>query len=198
MFQTGVRHSRCFYCSEAFEVSLDHTLFCSHVCKARYSRESDTKCFYCGDIASERDHIIPHSLSGKNKRIWTVDWVGSCGECNRFMGSASPFSLTDRIQIVIAKITRKYKLADPDPDWDEYDLRGMSKMFKDKIKADAQLRRRAEGRLVFLKARLSDLCAIADEMTCLGDVDEESPEPETQEGHSAARVCGVSEYHIGE
>ena len=157
MQSAGNRISTCFLCDKAFEVTASRPLFCGEDCKELYARMNQSKCFYCGDIATDRDHVVPHALSGRNRRIWTLDWVHCCRECNRFMGAEAPYSMTERVRIVIGKISKKYKLDQPDPDWDEHDLEGMSRQFVAKIKADARNRTYAEGRIVMLKARLSDL-----------------------------------------
>jgi hypothetical protein len=154
---TGDCKSKCFLCEEEFVISSERSLFCSNLCKKRYDRAHRSTCFYCGDMADTREHLLPHSISGRNRRIWALDWVSACRECNSYMGSNSPFSLTDRVRRIIQKVTKKYRLNDPNPDWDESDLEEMSDMFRRQIIAEAAIRRLAEGRIVMLKARLFDL-----------------------------------------
>lgn len=153
MIHTGISKA-CMYCEKQFQSSNVRRIFCSDVCKTRYSRENRS-CFYCGDIAGTRDHLFPHSSSSKRNqaREWKVDWVNSCQECNSYLGKEVAYSFYDRIMYLHDKFKKKKKLHKGFVEWDEDELEEVSEELKQYIWNKQQQRWKDERRLSHIRLR---------------------------------------------
>jgi hypothetical protein len=64
-------------------------------------------CIYCGQWASQRDHLIPEPWSGPTVRT-NVATVPSCRECNTLIGDYLTFSITKRRAYAHEKLRERY------------------------------------------------------------------------------------------
>ena len=64
-------------------------------------------CTYCGDLATDRDHVIPLAWYGGTRVFRNKEIVPACKECNRSILKDRPyFTVEDRCEYV-AKMLRK-------------------------------------------------------------------------------------------
>jgi 5-methylcytosine-specific restriction endonuclease McrA len=87
---------------------LDHADMVDHF-------RSQCMCVYCGEPATDREHVIPRSLGG----FWTVP---ACKDCNALAGASLQPSLADRRRHIAAKLRRKYAKVLRMPEWDREEL----------------------------------------------------------------------------
>lgn len=151
----------CFYCETKFNSSLERRLFCSDICQTRYNRESHYKCFYCGELASDRDHVFPHSASSMgDRRFEGKEIVWACSDCNTRLGNHAAFWLDTRIAYLLRKIRKKYKLDKPALDWDEDELAELSYTLRSGIAGRQRQRHIAEVRAAHIEKRLRQVIAL--------------------------------------
>ena len=66
-------------------------------------------CVYCGELATDKDHLLPRHWSGDSDRA-RVPVVPSCAECNRnFLRDTYEPDILSRRKICQDKIKNKYK-----------------------------------------------------------------------------------------
>ena len=163
---TGERR-KCYYCAEKFNATVQWQLFCGNVCKERWNRENFDCCFYCGDIATERDHILPVAIRGGPRLFQNQETVRSCRECNSLLGSTKLSSVAERYDWLIRKYEKRYALDKPIPKWDVDELMEMGRNLRTSI-LEAQLKReRGEHKMVWLQVKKLELAKM------LSDDDEE-------------------------
>lgn len=154
---------RCFYCAEKFSPTSEWQVFCSNKCKDHWNKENFDSCFYCGDIATDRDHILPASSRGPVRRFSGQETVRACRECNVVLGPKIFLSIFDRIDYLIRTYRKRYKLNKPTVHWDEDELEEIGHTLASKIKKDISKRERGENKIVFLRARKLELVSFDDE-----------------------------------
>src|SRR5690348_17255126 len=114
-------YRNCLFCDNRFAAKLERRLFCSDVCRVRYNREERLRCFYCGELATTRDHIFPQRFRAV-KGFEGQETVNCCRECNSLMGPSEPLSAENRIRVLLAALVRKYKLDRPVPEWEDEEI----------------------------------------------------------------------------
>lgn len=113
----------CAYCGESFVGHRASATYCSASCRVRASRDRQFLCWYCGDRGSQRDHVVPHSLTGDKVRRWSgVDWVECCAECNRILGANLFQTMEERIVYLSGRFRRKHRLTLGRVEWDEVEI----------------------------------------------------------------------------
>lgn len=68
-------------------------------------------CYYCADIATCEDHVIPHSLlhrKGMRRQGWEIDTLPSCRECNQVLASRVTDTLAERKAHLAREIRKRY------------------------------------------------------------------------------------------
>ena len=166
--------SECKYCSKTFTAKTYRKIFCSDRCKVAYNRESRGSCFYCGQMASTRDHVTPHSTMGLKHRKWSgIDYVNCCKECNTLLGASHPYSMIDRIEHLIEKFTKKHKLHKPIVQWDEDELAEVSTSMAKSIRAHVKAWNAKHERLTHMRLRRLYVYRI--------ETDDDDADPEDEE-----------------
>ncbi len=142
----------CQYCTKRFTTSVTKRLFCSDKCRLRYYRENALTCYYCGELADNKDHIFPQKYgNGKG------DTVLACSDCNGRMNAAGPTSIDQRILKLIDSIERKYELHKPVPEWDDDEIDELGRSLKMRVKGMIQRRQKAIERVLHIKLRLAEI-----------------------------------------
>ncbi len=72
-------------------------------------------CVYCGEHATDREHVVPKSLGGS----WTVP---SCRECNSLIGASLQPSLSERRKVIARKVKARYRKVLRVPEWDREEV----------------------------------------------------------------------------
>lgn len=113
----------CGYCGKTFTARRASAVYCSDSCRVRASRDRRYLCWYCGDHATQRDHVIPHSLVGEKVRRWAgVDLVECCPECNSLLGTNLFQTMAQRCAFLAVKLRKKHRLASGRVEWSEEEL----------------------------------------------------------------------------
>ena len=144
----------CLYCDKRFEIVHTRRLFCSDKCKTRYHREEKNACFYCGELATDRDHLLPASLDASGRVQNGRDTVLSCRECNSILNNYAPLSVEARIIHLRDKLRKKYKLHKRMPEWDDDELQEMGNGLLSHIQSKVLERQRAMQRVENVSATL--------------------------------------------
>ena len=88
----------------------------------------ETTCTYCGQRATTLDHVVPviytQSAPRKRKRpsYSREKVVPACAECNSLLSSIGYFSISERANYLIGRISRRHKKTLSMPSWTEDDL----------------------------------------------------------------------------
>jgi hypothetical protein len=146
----------CLFCGDRFEYKLQRKVFCSDICRVRYNREENLRCFYCGDLADTRDHVYPHSLQGGAK-FEGVETVNACRECNSMLGVKASIWIEERFTYLIDKTVRKYQLNKLIPEWSDAELNGLGKSLRQRIAGKIKQRQRALERVMHMKLQLQQI-----------------------------------------
>ena len=147
----------CIYCGTRFLVKTNRRIFCSDKCKTRYNREERLTCFYCGDLASTRDHITPQSVcSDYGKKFAGVEVVNCCRECNALLGANFPFNMLERMNYLSRRIVNKYKLNKPIPEWSDEEIKELDGNLRKSVRAKIRERQRAIERKLNLDVRIKE------------------------------------------
>lgn len=151
----------CFYCASQFEATMQRRVFCSEICQLRYNRENRFKCFYCGDLATDRDHVFPHSATSMaDRRFEGQEIVMACGECNRLLGDRAALWLETRLGYLIKSLTKRYKLNRPMPEWDAEEVQELGYSLRTAVLCGLTARKRAETRVANVHNRLRQLSSL--------------------------------------
>lgn len=142
----------CHNCGTRFTTSSSRRLFCSDKCKVRYHREHSLTCFYCGDLADSKDHILPQVDGGANGET-----VLSCRDCNVRMGARGALSIDQRLSLLIESLERKFQLTKPIPEWDDEELEELGHSLRSRIKSAIHQRQNALERVIHIRARLREI-----------------------------------------
>ncbi len=138
----------CNYCGGRFSTDVLRRVFCSDKCKVRYHRENRLTCFFCGEIATGLEHIVPQVyMDGAG------DTVPACQECNSTMCHLAPESVEQRIQHLYRTYVRKYQLDKRIPEWDDAEMAELGPTLRSAISYKMNIRQRALERCVFIRAR---------------------------------------------
>lgn len=140
----------CLYCSSRFMAKLDRRLFCSDACRARHNRETHLTCFYCGEVATSKEHIYPQSI----KRHGNNETVRACHECNQLAGVLAPFDIEERVQYLIGKLSTRYRLNKRIAEWDDEEIMELGPKLKSMVQAKILARQRAANRVLYMEGVL--------------------------------------------
>lgn len=165
----------CLFCSERFDAKLARKLFCSDVCRVRYNREAKLRCFYCGELATTRDHVFPHAArTNGSKRVFAgQETVNACRECNSLMGARNSHYVEDRIQDLISSLMKRYQLDKAIPDWDDDELDELGRGLRQSISSQIHRRQRAIERVIYARE-------VWRRVVLAAEVDEELNRPQTR------------------
>ncbi len=107
--------------------------------------EPNSACFYCGEIATSADHVVPMSWA---RVVFTKQWlVPACGECNSILGNRELWDPEDRLGFVRKKLQKKYRKVLKAPVWDEEDLSELGPTLQAGVRGRQALREAVERRL---------------------------------------------------
>lgn len=137
---------KCLTCGDEFVTNHTRRIYCSTKCRLRDFRENKLTCYYCGDLATSRDHIFPQKYGdGKG------DFVNACTECNVTLQAIAPESHYNRIKILAERLTKKYQLETFIPKWSESELEEMGYSLRTAIQHHMTKRDRARERVIHIE-----------------------------------------------
>lgn len=142
----------CHYCGTRFETSNTRRLFCKDACKTRYNREHRLTCFYCGELATSKDHIYPQLFGDGNG-----DTVNACTECNSTMQAVHEHSIENRVAFLYKRYVKKYQLDKQIPEWDDEELNELGYTLRSAIQSKIMQRQRALERAIHINARWNEI-----------------------------------------
>lgn len=92
--------------------------------------EDDSRCVYCGEPASERDHFLPlkyaHLVNDLERvRLLPLKFtVPSCHSCNAIANDKVFRSVSAKRQAIHKRLREKNRRLIATPDWSDYDREG--------------------------------------------------------------------------
>lgn len=107
-------------------------------------------CVYCGDNATDADHLVPEPWTGRAIRR-LVPTVPACRHCNRTISDAPLFTVPARAEVVATSIRSKWRRKLQIPDRDETELAEYSFRMRQTISASQAERRFIRARLIVLE-----------------------------------------------
>lgn len=155
----------CLYCSKRFEARMERRLFCTDVCRARYNRETQLTCFYCGSLATTRDHIFPQSARYNGRSIFEdQETVNACSECNSTIGDKEPANIILRIHCLIQLTRKKYQLYKIIPEWSDEELNSIGYSLRKMIAGKIRARQKAIERVMHMRGVWRKIVLLTDEI----------------------------------
>lgn len=126
----------CKYCGKQFTAERKSATYCSDSCRVRACRSRAQACWYCGEVATSRDHVIPHSTTGRNKRRYEgVELIECCASCNSILGANLFDTLAERVAFLARRFRDKHKLNKPHVEWSEEDVAELQGNLRQYVKA---------------------------------------------------------------
>lgn len=93
-------------------------------------------CTYCGEAASDKDHVIPRASEADHKKnhFNKKNTVPSCRECNLTLSSRYILTISDRSKFLIEAYTNKFKSLLAMPHHSDEDIKELEGSLKKSIK----------------------------------------------------------------
>lgn len=105
-----------------------------------------TDCYYCGAIATTKDHVYPMRLRYRQQR-WRVYIVPACRECNILLGGRYYGNASARRFAIKSKLRRRYADVLAMPYWSTAELQNLGPEMSQTVVEAMQLRERILRRL---------------------------------------------------
>jgi hypothetical protein len=126
----------CKQCGKQFTAQRKSATYCSDSCRVRACRSRALECWYCGDVATSRDHVIPHAATGLNNRRYEgVELIECCANCNSILGANLFNTLAERVEFLAKRFCAKHKLNRPHIEWSEDDLNELTGNLRQYVRA---------------------------------------------------------------
>jgi hypothetical protein len=111
---------------------------------------SGPRCYYCGEPATEQDHVVPRSWLPVlrpmvNSEVPTT--VDCCSECNRILSNSLQDSLVDRVAELKARLRARYRHLLEMPEWTTEELQDLGRGLRGVVAAALVKRTCIERRL---------------------------------------------------
>ena len=108
-------------------------------------------CTYCGDAATDRDHLIPqsHSATGVSSFARHL-WVWACGECNILLSDRPLFTVEERGAFLLNRIPERYEKLLNSPVWDDDEIDELGPSLRNTIIEGERKKRWVADRVRFL------------------------------------------------
>lgn len=142
--------------------------------------EKDTKitqifnqytCVYCGESATDRDHVIPRSISNFNPKTALTDktnTIPSCKQCNVSLGNRFIITISERAEFLIKLYTKKFKNLLSMPHHTKEDIKELEGNLKKMVKSQINKKKIILDRLnnleliVLLEPSIKDIWKVID------------------------------------
>jgi hypothetical protein len=112
------------------------------------------ECVYCGEPATERDHVIPHSLmhSQDVKRTFeNTEVVPACRDCNGALRDRPIVTVAERADWLLTRLRKKLTKM---PSWSEVEIKQLGRTLQNFV-------RTGQGKRAALERRISHLEQVA-------------------------------------
>jgi len=106
-------------------------------------------CVYCGDIATDREHVVPVSYTSIVRNYKKGSTVPACRHCNATLGNKHLLTIDERAMHVYHKIynSRKFAKILKTPRWEEGELNEFSENMAEFLRSQFEARKWLEARL---------------------------------------------------
>lgn len=140
----------CLRCDGLFTTSQTRRLFdCDECWHAWVDENLDGHCYYCGEAATEEDHLFPQSIGhGVGERL------PACSECNGLLSNRHPDSHLKRLHWLLEELREMYADAIEATTWHTEEVESLGGLVAAHIQQDMYRQRRAVRRLHHLYDRL--------------------------------------------
>ena len=108
-------------------------------------------CVYCGDPATDRDHVIPSSYSQAIKTFGDTSWVWACRECNELLSNKMLVTVPIRAAYLADALKSRHKALLHTAKWTEEELSDLGPMLQQRIRAALIRKNRISARILWCK-----------------------------------------------
>ncbi len=111
------------------------------------------ECFYCGEIATCRDHIPPISRVDDYRSLGMLHEVyvkvPCCSECNAALSDSLQETVVGRIEFCKDLLAKKYRkhLGSSQAEWEEDEVKELGPRLRSKVRSHMNRRKYAEDRV---------------------------------------------------
>ena len=105
-------------------------------------------CFYCGEVATETDHIVPRSKKYKDFKRHKLT-VTSCRGCNHVLFNSYQSTLAERKKELKERLVNKYQDVLNMPHWSQKELDELGPNLRSYIKSQLIFRQQIIDRLIY-------------------------------------------------
>jgi hypothetical protein len=104
------------------------------------------KCFYCGEIATQTDHVPPVT---HNEEFELGFLIPSCSECNCHLSNNRYETLQERTNEIKTYLKKEFNKILEYPDWSSEEIEEMTGRFKDSVVAIVETKKDALERISY-------------------------------------------------
>lgn len=150
--------SICRNCHEEFHPHRKGATACSFKCQVAQWHQGlteieATECAYCGDPATDEDHIPPrsavHALQATGIRL-LMHTVPSCSECNSaILNRRALWTFAERVSYVADALPVRLASALSCQDWDDDELEELGYSLRQRVEAAVYRKRWAQARCLY-------------------------------------------------
>ena len=148
MPKVATQYRKCRQCNARFKVTRKWHIFCKASCKLKWNKNNALLCFYCGGLATCKDHVYPVKLEGKRKT--DEELVNACTECNALLKANYFPNLFDRLNFLRKKYIGNYGLDQEEVLWKDNELEELGIALKSRIKRSINEKRAAEEKVSYI------------------------------------------------
>ena len=121
------------------------------ILRGEIHKDGYRQCIYCGEPADTLDHVPPKTRVYDYRSLNLIKEyyfkVYCCKECNNLLSDTLQDCLFDRIEVLKAKLYRRYRRYLKIPEWEAEELAELGKTLKEEVLSAIRLRDAIEYRL---------------------------------------------------
>lgn len=118
-------------------------------------------CVYCGDYATDWDHVVPHSfLTTCERRSYSSGVLPSCHWCNAHLSNGIFETLDERLHFVSGRFFSKHRKILSAPDWTEREIAELGPNLRSGVRQMAIEKQYLRARGVYLGRGVFDLWSL--------------------------------------
>jgi hypothetical protein len=118
--------------------------------QAGFTFGSPGVCFYCGEPATSRDHVIPSCFISIGVRDYSRGiFTASCRDCNARLGAFMPQDLSAKVQRINLILTNKYRKLLGGESWTHAELCELRHSLRSFVRRRESLRRIVQRRVTW-------------------------------------------------
>lgn len=105
------------------------------------------QCVYCGDVATDRDHVVPVSYTSVCRNYSTGEIVNACGDCNGALSNVMVCSVPERAGYLFERLHEKHRKLLAFKEWTNAELLEVSPRMASAVRVKTARKRILEARM---------------------------------------------------